>query len=171
MEELFVNVTKCTEQEYKKFLQSYAKEYAVPELLGILFYCAFFIFCIYLTIRHQEFKLLAILIIAFILFLYYKLILVPNKRRKQANEKILGKECVNKYIFYNNFFSTISNDGEAQTLYFKMYRVVETKTNFYIYIAREYAFILSKDGFKDNKLDEFRQFIKKKALLKYRVEK
>ena len=49
-----------------------------------------------------------------------------------------------------------------------MYKVVETNTHFYIYISRDYAFIISKKGFIDSKSEEFSKFIRKKAWGKYR---
>ena len=55
--------------------------------------------------------------------------------------------------------------------YFKIYKVLETETHFYIYIARDYAFIVDKNGFIDSNSDEFKKFIQKKVKLKYKVEK
>ena len=171
MNELFINKTKCTKKDFVRFQNSYKREYAVPELMGFLFYVAFFLFCIILSFMSKEYKLGSILICVFILYLAYKFIYQPNRIKKQEKSNQLLKEYINTYIFYNNYFKTKNIDGEAQTFYFKIYKVIETKTNFYIYVSRDYAFIISKSGFKDDKCEEFTKFIKKKTRFKYKVEK
>ena len=43
-----------------------------------------------------------------------------------------------------------------------------TKDYFYLYINPDYAMLVNKNSFEIGTLDDFRKFIKKKCLLKYR---
>ncbi len=171
MGELFINKTKCTKEEYDRFQESYKKEYALSEWISVLYYFVFFIFCIVMSFISKEFKLGIILIIAFCLYLFYKFIFMPKRIKKQEGSNQLVKEYVTTYIFYNKIFTSKNEDKEVSTPYFKIYRVIETKTNYYIYVSREYAFIVSKEGFENDKEAEFKEFIKKKVKLKYKQEK
>ena len=49
MEELFINKTKYTEQEYETFLKHYDEEYATSENLYMIYYIAFFGLCLILS--------------------------------------------------------------------------------------------------------------------------
>ena len=50
----------------------------------------------------------------------------------------------------------------------KLYKVFETKDYFYLYINPDYAMLVNKNSFEIGTSDDFRKFIKKKCLLKYR---
>ena len=91
--------------------------------------------------------------------------LIVEKTKK--SKKVSG-EFVNNYEFFKNYFKVKNQDGEAQVVYFKLYRVVETKDFFYIYISRQYAFIVSKQGFTKGTTEEFSEFMKKKMFTKYK---
>ena len=171
MEELFKNKTKCTQKEYNRFMQTQVKEYAVSEILYTLFNIVFFTFCLILAIMNKEYKLAVIIFVGLLIYGWYKFIRPAKKVKKEQNSKKLIQEYVNNYIFYKHYFTTENPDGKAQTFYFKIYKVIETKTHFYIYISKEYAFIVAKDGFIDSDSEEFKTFIKKKVKLKYKVEK
>lgn len=171
MKELFLNKTKCTQKEYDRFMQTQVKEHAVSELLYTLFNIAFFTFCTIFAFMNKEYKLGIIIIIGLLIYGWYKFIRPIKMVRKEKKSNKLIKEYVNTYKFYKNFFTTENPDGKAQTFYFKIYKVIETKTHFYIYIARDYAFIVAKNGFIDSDGEDFKEFIKKKVKFKYKTEK
>ncbi len=168
MNELFKNKTKCTQKEYEAFLKSYEKEYAFSEWTYTILYIGFFILCIVLGILNKEILLTIALIIGLIIYIWYKFIR-PVTKIKNQNKK-LEKEYTNTYNFYKRYFSVENVDGSAQILYFKVYKVIENKTHFYIYISREYAFIVDKNGFEKGDCNEFKKFIRKKVFGKYKVE-
>lgn len=170
MKELFINKTKCTEKEYNRFLKSYEKEYAVSELVRSLLYIAFWILCLVLAILNKEYILTLILILGLSLYIWYKFIRPMKKVEKQKNSKKIINEYINTYKFYKHYFTAENEEGHSQIMYIKIYKVIETETHFYIYISREYAFIVAKSGFKDNTNNEFKDFIKKKAFGKYKSQ-
>ena len=120
---------------------------------------------------NKEIKLGIVLVIAFCLYLFYKFVFIPKKIKKQEQSNQLVKEYIITYTFFKNHFISKNEEKEASTSYFNIYKVIETKTNYYIYMSREYAFIISKDGFIKGKEEEFKEFIKKKVKLKYKQEK
>lgn len=168
MEELFVNKTKYSKEEYETFLNSYSDEYATSENAYIIFNIAFFGFCMVMAFRNNETLLGIALLIGLLIYIWFKFIRTAKQNKKDRESEKLSGNFVNTYKFYKNYFNVENPEGKAQILYFKLYRVVETNTNYYIYLSRDVAFIMSKEGFtKGNEL-EFSQFIKKKTFGKYK---
>ena len=89
---------------------------------------------------------------------------------KEKNSKMLMQEFTNTYVFYKHYFITENPDGQAQTYYFKINKVIETKEYFYIYLSKEYAFIVDKEGFEKCSWQEFKKFIQNKVKLKYKIK-
>lgn len=168
METLFENKTKYSQEEYDAFLESYRKEYEKSDTAWILYYFIFFGACMLIAFIEKEIFLGIALLIGLLIYLWFKII-KPAKEveRDKKSHKVSGN-FVNNYMFYKNIFKVENVDGKAQILYFKLYRVVETKTCFYIYISRQYAFIVSKSGFTKGTAEEFKQFLKKKMFTKYK---
>lgn len=52
--------------------------------------------------------------------------------------------------------------------YYKLYKIYETKTFFYLYIDNDHAFLINKSGFVRGLSDDFSKFINKKCLFKYK---
>ena len=163
MEKLFENKTKYTQKEYNLFTESYQKEYAKSDYSFMMFNFIFFGICLIIAVIEKEFILALGLIIYLLVYFWFKVI----RPIKAVGHKMSGN-FVNNYEFYKNYFKVENVDGKAQILYFKLYRVVETRTDFYIYISREYAFIVSKFGFTKGTSEEFSKFIKKKMFTKYK---
>lgn len=168
MEELFENKTKYSQKEYDLFLNSYKEEFKTSETIYMLLYVIFFAICSIFALRENEIVLGIVLIVGLIFYLWYKIIRPQtNVNKDKKSQKVSGK-FVNTYKFYNNYFKIQNPDGKAQIYYLKLYRVVENKTHFYIYISREYAFIVSKIGFTKGSAEEFSKFIRKKVFTRYK---
>ena len=55
--------------------------------------------------------------------------------------------------------------------YFRLYKVYETPKYFYLYLTKQYSFIIDKEGFTQGDAKEFSKFIKNKLLwFKYKNE-
>lgn len=168
MEVLFKNKTKCTEKEYELFLEEYKKEFSMSENLYTLFNIFFFGLCVWLAFSGGEIWLGIVIILGLLIYIWYKFIRPIKRVEKDKKSNKIKDNFVNTFTFYKNSFKVKNPDGEAEIFYYKLYRVLETNTHFYIFISREYAFIVAKNGFEDNKSDEFSKFIKKKSLGKYK---
>lgn len=166
MKELFKNKTKCTQKEYDKFLELQIEEFGVSELIKQLLWIAFFIFCIVLSIISKEYILLFISLLGVLIYIWFEYIR-PTRTIKQQK---LIEEFTNTYKFYKTYFTIKSHMGVSKIFYFKIYRVIETNTHFYIYISRENAALVSKKGFIDSTPEEFKKFIHKRTMLKYKTK-
>ena len=170
MESLFENKTKCTNKEYEKYLETYQKEYALSENINTIIYFIFLIFCIIFAIKEKEIILGIGLIVIAIIFIWYKFIR-PYKSQQKTQQKTTLQQYICNYKFYKNNFIVNAPEGKATIFYFKLYKVIETNTHFYIFISKENGFIISKKGFTKGEEAEFSKFIIKKAKLKYRNRK
>lgn len=168
MEELFENKTKFSQKEYNTFLKSYKEEYATSETLYMVFNIIFFGFSMIYAFISGEILLGLILLVGILIYLWYKIIRTSKRVYRDMNSEKLSGKFVNTYKFYKNYFKVENPDGNAQIAYFKLYRIVETNTHYYIYLSREAAFIVSKIGFTKGTATEFSEFLRKKVFFKYK---
>ena len=168
---LFENKTRYTKKEYEKFLKSYREEHQLKENLYTFGMIIFWTSCMFLAFKTNEIFLGIAIIIGLIIFTLIK-ILKPAKNMQKAekNEKLSGK-FYNTYKFYNNYLKIENAEGKAQFYYYKLYSIVETKTNYYIYVSRNSAYIVSKMSFTKGNDKDFSKFIKRKLLIKYKNRK
>lgn len=168
---LFENKTRYTKKEYEKFLKSYREEHQLKENLYTFGMIIFWIICMYLAFKTNEIFLGIAIIIGLIIFTLIK-ILKPAKdmQRAEENEKLSGN-FFSIYKFYNNHLKVENAEGKAQLYYYRLYSIVETKTNYYIYVSRNSAYIVSKMSFTKGNDKDFSKFIKRKLLIKYKNRK
>lgn len=102
--------------------------------------------------------LISILICVFILY--------KNEEKRENNKKQEEQEFT--FFFYNDHVTIKGKEGKSKYNYKKIYRVYETKTNFYLYVNNDYSLLINKEGFYGSNEREFRDFIKKKFIFKYR---
>ena len=136
----------------------------MSEILSILAFITFFIFSAIMAIIYKEYKLLLILLPC--IFVYLVLFLKKTIDDIKKNSKI--EEFTNTYKFYPTYFKIEYSTGNSKFFYFKIFRLIETKNNFYIYMSKNKAFIVSKNGFINSNPEEFKKFIRKRTLLKYK---
>ena len=63
------------------------------------------------------------------------------------------------FEFYNDYFTETNEYGNTKLEYNKLHKIIETKTNFYLMIAKNQGFILVKENFPEG-LEEFLRNIK-----------
>ena len=59
-----------------------------------------------------------------------------------------------------------NNNTIIKMKYYKLYKVFETETSFYLYINKNYSYVLDKNCFSIGKAEDFYRFIKKKLWYK-----
>lgn len=163
---LFENETKCTEKEYNIFIKVHDKEYAISELIYTIGYTIFLVFCGILLVLNKDLIAGIFVLCLGIAFFMYRNI-HPKKLEKEQRKKI-KQPIKNKYNFYNHYFETYNAEGNSTTFYFKIYKIIETNDSYYIYVNREFAFMVSKKGFVKGDVKSFTKFLKKKRRFKYR---
>ena len=164
MEPLFVNTTIYSKKEFNSFFifhrNKYLKKYVI---WGILFVIYIIMLAVVNLINKNWIVIGVLAIIAIAIYIYYSYI---NLNRKKKNNNKLAQQKF-KFDFYDKYV-VVNNNEKEKLKYFKFYRVFETNTHFYMYINTEYSLIINKQNFTKGTIEEFRKFIKKKCLFKYR---
>lgn len=73
------------------------------------------------------------------------------KKTYYSNKAITS--CVADFEFYDNYVREITQNGETKLEYSKIYKIIETKTNFYIMASVNQGFIIVKGNCPDGLVD------------------
>ena len=162
MDLIFKNVTKYSKEVYREFLRFHTEKnykkyliYALAILMGLVYIITFN------AVRQKwtiiiEIIVLTIIAVCYMIFSQKKIIKDEMKSSKIKNEEIFEFEFFNEYI-------VIKNNGRKEKFeYKKICKIYETKTFFYLYINKNDAFLLSKDGFIEGNINNFKGFITNK---------
>lgn len=168
MEILFKNITKYTDEEMKRFQEFHKKKNKNKYMFWKISLIALaIVFSIFNVIYKNWYAIVGTIILLGLIWIYYNY-LNPNKK-KENNKKQLGQEFT--FEFTNNYMEIKAINVSNKIPYRKFHRAYETENNFYLYIDDEYSVLINKKGFKIGDVEEFRKFIKKKLIFKYRLQK
>jgi len=141
---------KFTYEEYKRFSLTIMKKALTKTAIGLLILLLFA--AVLLGMDNPK---LAALLCAFIPLYIFMLVLKINKQIKRTYESNeLLKDITQTIEFYEKHFIAKSDKSETTVEYEKLYKVIENKTNFYLMIADNQGYIVSKANC-DNELIEF----------------
>ena len=150
---LYKNITTYTNSNYAKFLNFHNDKYEFSYNFYTIVMSILLCYCIIINIKSKN-------ILSSLIFLF-----LPIRRLKKTKSNIKKKSnSTHVFLFYDYYLKV---DKEI-VYYFKLYKIFEVKDYFYLYINKDYALMLDKKGFKMGTVDEFRNFIKKKCLFKYK---
>lgn len=171
MKLLFKNSTKLSADLYSDFLNfhqnKYNNKYIFINALSIIL----LLFCMFTTFQSNLMNLFVLFTIILMFFIGYRFLYPIYKVKQESESEKVQNEYVNNFYFYDNHFVVSNFSGKSSYKYFKLYRVFEDDTYFYLYIDENYAFILKKDGFKLGNYNDFSSFMHKKLPFKYHVSK
>ena len=150
MESLYKTKTINTFEEYKRF--TWALLLKKRTIITFAIFEILFLFFAW-TLESIFYLLFALL---------YPLLIWLLQRRQIKKifktNKVLQNEEV-KFEFYDTYFTEEYPYGNTRLEYNKLYKIVETKTNFYLMIAKNQGYILVKENFPEG-LEEFLRNIK-----------
>ena len=114
--------------------------------------------------RDEQAFLLGLVGLVIVFIIVYPIILSFTlnsqiKKMYKSNKRINMLE--ETLTFYDEFLESKSDHNYCKVQYTDIYRVCETKSNFYIFISDNQAFIIIKSELKD--VDGFKDFIIDKA--------
>lgn len=149
------NETILTEEIYKKFLRQQAK---VPMIIIRVCYCIIFLSAIAMLVTNILFPLDAdwgffvFDLVMATLFVLYDIFFVPLNLKATKTKNIIG--CKYKFFFDETKFSISVTKGEKLILestlsYDLIYKVVFYQNYIYIYLNRLNAYVVEKEGFKN----------------------
>lgn len=168
MNKLFKNTTYSNLSEYETFQNFHNRQFGPSyHLYTFTILCVLCFLCItQFSYGSILYGLLFVIIILFFIFYRYfsQLFLI----KKELNSGKISNESKNVFVFYERFFKVYHNKEITKMSYWKLHKIFETKTHFYLYVNKTYAFILNKEGFSLGTSDTFSDFIKRKCRFKYR---
>lgn len=172
MELKFKNITKCSEQIYKDFLKFHNKRFGKKEALHLFIMLLFIVYIIVFNIKNHNFTFIIIIsLIGLLAMFVYKV----YHRETIADKELKSPKVQTKdefiYNFYNMYFEVIRNNKKQRVWYVRLYRVYQDDINFYFYLDETHAYVMDKKGFIKGNLKDFKEYISKRCILKYRKNK
>ena len=150
MDCLYKTKTINTFEEYKKF--TWALLLKKRTIITFVIFEILFLFFAW-TLESVFYLLFALLYPLLIWLLQCRQI----KKIFKSNKVIQNEEVT--FEFYDTYFTEEYPCGNSRLEYNKLHKIIETKTNFYLMIAKNQGFILVKENFPE-RLEEFLRNIK-----------
>lgn len=147
---LYKMTNKFTLEEYKRFNYALLKKRHHLLILTI-----FEIFVILFGILTQD----AFVFVFAVIYPFIVYILQEKNIKKVFNSNKMVQNVDVHYEFYEDFLVEKTENGEMKVEYSKLDEIIETKTNFYLMIAKNQGCMISKTDMPSG-LDEFIRKIK-----------
>ena len=146
---------KFSYEEYKRFSLTIMKKALTKLAIGLLILLLFAV--ILYGMNNSKFSaLLCAFVVLYTFMLVFK---INSKIKKTYESNELLKNITQTIEFYEKHLVAKSDKSETTVEYEKLYKVIENKTNFYLMIADNQGYIVSKANC-DNELIEFIQKLK-----------
>ena len=168
MEPLFKNKTNLSKKNYIELVKFHQNKNNWKYFLYTAFYAFLFIICISIQIASKYYFPAILFFLFFLAFLAYRLIEPVYKTKKEYQSEKIQKNLVNYYLFYEKYLRIRNKMGNFKLKYNKIYKAFENDNFFYLYINKDYAFILEKSGFLIGNADSFEKFLKNKLRFKFK---
>ena len=137
---LYQTSIKFTYEEYKRFSLTIMKKALTKSAIGLVILLLFA--AILLGMNNSK---LSALLCAFVVLYTFMLVFKINSQIKKTYESNeLLKDITQTIEFYEKHFIAKSYKSETTVEYEKLYKVIENKTNFYLMIADNQGYIVSK---------------------------
>lgn len=150
MESLYKTNTTYSFEEYKRYNKSIQFKRS-----RIIWYIILEAWILLLGCLMENYLLILFAIIYPIVIV----ILVNRQIKKVWKSNKIAQDMNVAFEFYDTYFTENNESGDTRVEYSKLHKIIETKTNFYLMIAKNQGFILVKKNFPDG-LEEFLRNIK-----------
>lgn len=163
---IYQTKTIIDQKEFKKFQKFYLNKFKnsfIPKLIIVLLALA----AITINFFRGNFDivfLIIIFIIAYVIVFTLTINIQINKMYKSNRRINVLEETI---TFYDDYLESKSSHNYCRVEYKDIYRVCETKNNFYIFISDNQAFILIKKNIEN--VESFKSFIKDEKKVNYKV--
>ena len=150
MECLYKTTTKFTLEEYKKFNNAVLMKKHIWILMSVAI-----LFILLGGILLRSPFLIAFAVLYPFLFIFIK----NNSVKRVFHSNQITKNVDVTFEFYEDYFKETHEAGEAKIPYDKLNEIIETKTNFYLMIAKNQGYMILKENMPEG-LEEFIRNIK-----------
>ena len=140
---------KFTYEEYKRFSLTIMKKALTKTAIGLLVLLLFAA----ILLGMDNFKLAALLCAFIPLYIFMLMLKVNSQIKKTYESNELFKGITQTIEFYEKHFVAKSDKSETTVEYEKLYKVIENKTNFYLMIADNQGYIVSKANCSQELID------------------
>ena len=157
---LFKSNTIITMNEFKKFQKFYLNKFKntiIPKIIMIVLA----LLVIIINIIKQDYKLVGIVIVFVILYPIVLNFAINRQIKKMYTSNKRINELEEILYFYDTYLESKSKQNYCRVMYEDIYKVCETKSNFYIFLSDNQAFIVIKDNLKV--VDGLRDLVKDKT--------
>lgn len=169
MKILFKNKTKYDKKTYNEYLQFHNNTFSNKYMFYTIIVGLLLFFCFAMQVKYNYYTLAICLFIIFFIFLYWRLFHPIYEVKKEFKSKKISQEQEFTFKFYEKYFTICHNINYTKIKYYKLYKIYETPTFFYLYIDKEHAFLINKNGFIHGSSNDFSKFMHKKCLFKYNL--
>ena len=162
MNKLFENTTIYTEDLYSNFLIFHSKKYNFRYNLYTCFISFLLTFCMVLQFSDGQIDMGFIFALVLFIFVFWRVFRPYFIVKKEVNSNKIQEKLKNIYSFYDNYLEVKNSTGVIKIKYSKLYRCFQDNSCFYLYISKDDAFVVSKNGFSLGDPNNFYSFIKRK---------
>lgn len=162
----FKNKTKYTKEAYNVFLSFHQRKYGMKYKINTLIIIILFSFCVAVNFKFGNYGVGIIFSISVVCFLLYRFYNPINKIEKESNSEKIKNEREFVFTFYDHYMHILGNKLNRKISYLYLKKSFEDKDYIYLYINKNDAFVLKKDGFIIGDSKDFMSFIKRKVLFK-----
>ena len=128
MEPLFTVKHKESEDEFVRFNRAVATQFGHRKLALIVVNIMLFFF------------------IALGVYMNYAYTYGMDRRaRKIFRQTKVAQDIVNEYDFFDEYFSYRNTNGQGTMAYDKLFKVIETRTHFYLMLSKVQGYTIAKD--------------------------
>ncbi|MBF1080261.1 MAG: YcxB family protein, partial [Prevotellaceae bacterium] len=70
---------------------------------------------------------------------------MDRRARKLFRQTKVAQDIVNEYDFFDEYFSYRNTNGQGTMAYDKLFKVIETRTHFYLMLSKVQGYTIAKD--------------------------
>lgn len=167
MKILFKNKTKYNTKVYEQYLNFHQNRFGFSYDIYTIFITILLFICMFLQIKYGYWYLSILFLIIIIGFIYYRFFYPVKQISNELHSEKFQKEKEFSFVFFEDHFEIRNKIYRDISYYNKLKHIYETKDFFYLYINKDYAYLLSKSGFITGTPNNFANFIRKKCFFRY----
>lgn len=152
MELLFKAETEYTYDEYKKFNRVIQNKI---RRIPLVYFVVVVLYALFGWLFNS-----VMLVVMGLLFPFIIKIILTWQVKKAYQSNALNKGMSYSFEFYQDYLEQKTTAGNLIVSYDKIYRILETDTNFYIMIAKNQGIIISKDNCSPGLIDFIKGLMK-----------
>ena len=167
MEPLFTIKHQNNEDEVVRFNRAVATQFGHRKLalivVNIMLLCAIFAAASIMMFTDNKPDIMLFIFIVLGVYMNYAYTYGMDRRaRKLFRQTKVAQDIVNEYDFFDEYFVNRNRNGQGTMAYNELFKVIETRTHFYLMLSKVQGFIIAKaeapanfTEFMQKKIDEY----------------